>query len=75
MLCVVFRRVEPALRACWLASLAGACLGGPRYMATNTPWGVGTGGTTPPLIDKYASTHCFTLQVGRFLGSLGGQRF
>ena len=36
---VVSRRVELAFRACWLASLAGACLGGPpvihwwRYIA------------------------------------------
>ena len=35
--------------ASWLASLAGACLGGPRYIATNPPGGVGTGGTNPPL--------------------------
>ena len=27
----------------------GACLGGPRYIATNPPRGVGTDGTNPPL--------------------------
>ena len=57
MLCEVFRRVQPAqarvgsLRS--LRPLRGRR--GPRYIATNPPRGVGTGGTTPPLA---TSMHC-----------------
>ena len=51
LVCVMclFLAGEPRFARRELASLAGACLGGPRYIATNPPGGVGTGGTTPPL--------------------------
>ena len=48
-----------------------AAAGGPRYIATNPPRGVGTGGTNPPLgtsMTIVSVYHCLTLQFGRFLG-------
>ena len=51
LVCVMclFLAGEPRFARRELASLAGACLGGPRYIATTPPGGVGTGGTKPPL--------------------------